>query len=95
MENILTVTSIISVVVFFIFMFFVVRYLKKDTLLSLIGYAVSSVCMCALEIAAIMISSNLDKSYEMNAVCLGIYAINSLLAVFLMEDRFGKHNIKR
>lgn len=92
MENILTVISIISLVVFFIFMFFGVRYLKKHTLFSLIGNAVSSVGICALEIATIIIKSNLDKSYKMNVACLCIFAIDFLLAVILlMGEWFDRH----
>lgn len=91
MENSLTVINIISAVVCFISVFFIVRYFKKDTLLYLIGYAVSSVGMCALNIASIMILSNFDKSYKENAVYLCIFVMNFFLAVFLMKEWFDKH----
>ena len=90
MESIL-VLNIISVVVFFIFMFSIVRYTKKNTLRSLTVYAVSSVCICALQIALIIISSHIDKCYVTNVISLCIYVVFSFDAVFSMINRFGKN----
>ena len=83
MENILTGICIISIVGVFILILFFVQYYEKDTLLSLIGYFVSAVLECALEIAKIMLSSKPDNG---NVLCLCVFIIILLTAIYCMIE---------
>ncbi len=90
MENTLIIIGVVEAVLFVVFMISCIRYLKKDTLLSLILYVVSSIVICTLEIVSTLIKTNLDQSYVHELVNAFIYAVNALLGVFFMGNRFGR-----
>lgn len=87
MVNILTLVNISLFVGFFILVLFFVMYYKEDTVFSLIGYFVSSLCMSALAIAQIILDSNLAENYFFFP-CM--YTLNLLAAIKSMREKFGK-----
>ena len=93
MENILEAIGIISTVVLFYYMSCLICHLikGKGILLPLIGYAVSSGCMCVLDLAAIIISINIEKSYIIYALFLVVFAIILLLSVLIIRLKLSAH----
>ncbi len=91
MENTLIVITVLVALAVLAVVFLVswIRYLIKDTLLSLILCLVLSISICALEIALILLKVNTDHSY-IPAFNACVYGVNALFAAFLLVDRFGR-----
>ena len=93
-NNALIIICVAEVVLLVVFIISIIRYFKKDTLLSLILYVVSSIGICTLEIVSTLIKTNLDQSYVHELINAFIFAVNALLGVFFMGDRFGRKKVE-
>ena len=76
--NLLVLLDFIALVICF------VRYIKEETVKSIIGWIITSATMCILEIANIMIGGPLTVSYY---TTLCIYTILFAMAVYAMIRR--------
>lgn len=90
MENIL---EAISIVVFCFYVGFAVRYYKKDTLLSLIGFSATATGISVLDLVTIIIRFNIDKSYEPDFSVFCIYTIISVYSLILIISKINRNKL--
>ena len=62
------------------YVFFLIRYIKKETMKSAIGCAITSAVICALEIILFIIADSYSE-YAQSVVNFAIYTMNLRLAI--------------